>query len=754
MRVNASEQSQVKVAEMMMDAPEKNLPKVSVIIPVYNAQAHMVECLDSISAQTLKDIEVICVDDCSKDDSLKILYEYSEKFDALKIIQQPENMGAGPARNKGLKAARGQYIAFMDADDSYPDENTLKLMYETAVSKKALICGGGVLFQFADRIEPGRNGNEKYYFDEEGWIEYSDYQQYYYYQRFLFNNEMLRKNEITFPHYLRFQDPPFFVKAMVTAGRFYVLKEPAYVYRNDSTHVKWNDRKINDFLKGASDILKLSQENKLGTLYFQTLNRFLNNKYILGILETSLIGGNDEILNFYRNMIENLDEELLGNEIKKLDLQYAQILSKAKLNRNMQFNHRPFELQDGEDEGNKPKVSVIIPVYNTEKYLSLCLGSIVGQTLEDIEIICVNDGSTDGCADILAKFERKNSNLYVYHQENGGLSAARNTGLQHARGEYVYFMDSDDYLDLTALEDLYNIATADQLDVVYFGAKSFFEDQDDALDKKNLYYVNAYRRNGSYPDVMTGKEMLVKQQKNKDYYTSVCIQFYRTQYLRDNELMFYEGLLHEDNLFSIAAMVKAQKVRCINNTYFYRRVRHDSIMTTPTNYRNILGYYLTAIEEVKLFKNTEFTADERGVLVDKIQALFKSNLNYKWGYLHRADQVLFLASLTAEDRLLFESFVLPMIEYHERIRKSPKDVQEANQQKQKLNAEITKLKNEISNLKKTTVSKNSVSYRVGRICTYVPRKIRGGIRCYKEHGMGYTVKRVFVKLKKRIKRGK
>ena len=102
------------------------------------------------------------------------------------------------------------------------------------------------------------------------------------------------------------------------------------------------------------------------------------------------------------------------------------------------------------------KVSVIIPVYNVEQYLKECLDSVINQTLKDIEIICINDGSTDGSLKILEKYESLDDRIVVFSQENSGLSATRNKGMQLSSGEYVYFMDSDDYLELNALEELYN----------------------------------------------------------------------------------------------------------------------------------------------------------------------------------------------------------------------------------------------------------------------------------------------------------
>ncbi|MCL2684165.1 MAG: glycosyltransferase, partial [Synergistaceae bacterium] len=117
------------------------MPKISVIIPVYNVMQYLRECLDSVIAQTIKDIEIICVNDGSTDDSYVILQEYEAKDNRIRIFNQ-ENKGAGPARNKAISNATGEYVAFMDPDDSYPDTDILETLYNKAVQNRADICGG------------------------------------------------------------------------------------------------------------------------------------------------------------------------------------------------------------------------------------------------------------------------------------------------------------------------------------------------------------------------------------------------------------------------------------------------------------------------------------------------------------------------------------------------------------------------------------------------------------------------------------
>ena len=119
------------------------------------------------------------------------------------------------------------------------------------------------------------------------------------------------------------------------------------------------------------------------------------------------------------------------------------------------------------------KVSVIIPVYNVEKYLEECLDSVVNQTLKEIEIICINDGSIDNSVKILEKYRDKYSNIKVINQKNLGVGRARNVGVKLAKGEYIFFLDSDDYIEVDALEKCYIEAKQHRLDVVLIDSKSY-----------------------------------------------------------------------------------------------------------------------------------------------------------------------------------------------------------------------------------------------------------------------------------------
>ena len=185
-------------------------PKLSIIIPIYNTEKYLSLCLNSIINQTLKNIEIICVDDGSTDNSIKILKHYQEKDKRLIIISQ-KNKGSGIARNRGINISRGEYIGFMDSDDMYPNNYILEFMLNKCIKNNVYICGGGMKFFKERNKRIILSKNKLFFFKDEGIINYIDYQFDFGYYRFLFNANFIKKNKIFFPNYLRYQDPPFFV---------------------------------------------------------------------------------------------------------------------------------------------------------------------------------------------------------------------------------------------------------------------------------------------------------------------------------------------------------------------------------------------------------------------------------------------------------------------------------------------------------------------------------------------------------------
>ena len=248
---------------------------VSVIIPVYNVEKWLRECLDSVCGQSLKSIEILCINDGSTDHSLDILKEYVAGDDRIVIIDKA-NEGVGAARNDGIRAAKGEYVAFMDPDDKYPDSDTLRLLYDAAKKHNVLAAGG--YFGCIDENSKPVPKSRSYYgvdFSCSGLIQYRDFQCDYQFQAYVFQKSFLIRNNLFFPRYSRFQDPPFFVSVMTAAETFYAVNQMTYLYRAGIGKPKFKFEKAFDLMCGITDNLVLSKEKGFERLHYLSAMRLL-----------------------------------------------------------------------------------------------------------------------------------------------------------------------------------------------------------------------------------------------------------------------------------------------------------------------------------------------------------------------------------------------------------------------------------------------------------------------------------------------
>lgn len=245
-----------------------------------------------------------------------------------------------------------------------------------------------------------------------------------------------------------------------------------------------------------------------------------------------------------------------------------------------------------------PKVSVILPVYNVEAYLDEALYSLEKQTLKDIEIIAVNDGSTDNSLSILDKHALTDKRISIYSQKNKGLSGARNTGLNLCQGEYVYFMDSDDIIDKTALEECYNYAKKHDADVCLFDAEVFYEK--DALQIPWDYNRNDTLVEDKKYEGLSLFNLLLDKEKHR---AVVWLQFTRWEYLKKTKLNFYDGLIHEDELFTPQVILQTNRIYYLNRKFVKHRIRKSSIVGKGYSKKN-LNCYLTVFDELFKFQDS------------------------------------------------------------------------------------------------------------------------------------------------------
>jgi len=242
------------------------------------------------------------------------------------------------------------------------------------------------------------------------------------------------------------------------------------------------------------------------------------------------------------------------------------------------------------------KVSIVIPVYNVEAYLAECLSSAVNQDHENIEIIAINDGSTDASLFILEELQTRHNNIIIRSIKNQGLSAARNLGLEIATGEYILFLDSDDFIEKNTVSTCLKSFREHQSDIVFFSARIFFDGIDASIYKK----FSGERAPPLQNTTLSGRSFFSQSIKLKSYLVSACLYMYKRQGLGD--IKFYPGILHEDNLFTTRLLLENPhaKIFCISDSLYNRRVRPDSIMTQKKQERHINGLFIVAEELLKL----------------------------------------------------------------------------------------------------------------------------------------------------------
>lgn len=252
------------------------------------------------------------------------------------------------------------------------------------------------------------------------------------------------------------------------------------------------------------------------------------------------------------------------------------------------------------NESNSLKISIIVPVYNVQEYLEECINSLLGQTLKEIEIILVDDGSTDNSGKICDEYASKNKKVKVFHQKNGGQSRARNEGIKYAQGEYIMFVDSDDYIVSNACEVLYTYALKNNVDIVWGDVVNDFDPKEH----------NRAKRFPSYLNVSTCRELLIEAMDVYAYDIVPWLKIVRKNIFDLYDLRFMDGCYYEDQEYTLRMhlLENVTMMRVDFPFYYYRSNRADS----TTNIHN-------------LKKGTDFIK----VIHEMIKCIEKENLDSK-----------------------------------------------------------------------------------------------------------------------------
>lgn len=555
-------------------------PKVSVIIPVYNAGKFLNTCLESVINQTLQEIEIICIDDGSLDNSMEILREYASIDSRIKIFQQ-KNLYAGVARNVGIEHARGEYLVFLDADDFF-ELSLLEKEYDKITSFNADICLCG-----ANKYD---NATGKFH-KMPSWLNTK------YITREVFNKDILKENifnvtsacpwtkmfsasfiksnDLKYQAVPRANDVYFVLSALTLAERIVAVDQELVHYRvNNKDSLQSNNKKspkvFLEALDAVADRVDLSNRNEE---YKQAFTNIAMNHiaYNLRTLEAS--NSFDAFLMVVEDLKKYyLDKFLMKDKpsnyfFNKNDLRY--LIDKEI------FSPSEIILSDSIESSKNTETNIfltfIVPVYNCEKYIEECIMSLSNQTYSNIEIICIDDSSNDKSFEILTRLAKIDSRIHlITHSKNKGAGGARNSGLNCAKGEYIWFVDGDDHIDLDAVEKLYAIVERHNhsIDLLAFNAEAYTN-----INGNNVSSTGSIIRN--WP-----KDKLLSIPDDNALIPNT-IEGSSVTYIAKNEFVntyrFRENVTFEDADFSFKIYTSNKKFLVLDYAPYHRRTRSDSI---------------------------------------------------------------------------------------------------------------------------------------------------------------------------------
>lgn len=544
------------------DALGQKSPCVSVLMPSLNTAQYIKEAIDSVLGQTLKNLELICIDAGSTDGTREIISAYASKDSRVQLIDSPVK-SYGYQMNLGLQAAKGQYVGIVEPDD-YMSTSAYEELYSQAVAAGLDIIKGDC-DMFSENA--GKDGKHKIASslaeDRSLCGKVIDPVRHPSIIRSgtlgttlgIYRRRMLVENGIRYNESpgAAFQDTGFFFQTMICARRLKVVKRAYYHYRQDNAASSRNDK---------GKLMVLWKE-------YEFIDRVLSE--MPSIRERLLVFRPYILARNFSGQLWSARRVGLENAcalIEKTGAKFAPIVASGELRESYMVPAEWKILQSwikraAACPANVCKVSVIIPCYNVAPYVGACLDSVLGQTLREIECVCVDDGSSDDTAKILDEYAARDARVRVYRQANRGVYEARNRAIANAKGEFVAFMDPDDlYPANGVLERLYEVAVKQHVLVAGGSLQSFLPDGSLSKFQK--------------PQNVFAKEGMVRY---SDYQWALGYQrfIYSRPMLERNRIGFPPYTRFQDPPFMASAMIVAGSFYAIPDVTYSYRIGHKRV---------------------------------------------------------------------------------------------------------------------------------------------------------------------------------
>ena len=513
---------------------------ISIIVPIYNVENYLRMCLDSIQNQTYTNFECLLINDGSPDNSAEICREYAAKDSRFRYFEK-ENGGVSSARNLGIKRSGGAYITFIDSDD-WVEPNHLEALLkgikennaDIAVSKHKSFNTEDDLFYFPAYSNQNQNDLCIKKKQIRPFLELFPKLNYLTHDFACIASKLFKKS-LTQNLFLdeklpQSEDLDYFFKLYLRSESIVYIDEVTYIYvqhgQNASHHPSETSALCD--IKVYWNMLDFINELNIPNYYY--LERI---KHLLSYWKDSFPDSKD--IKVYETMVINLEN----------DITYP-----------------------------RPLISLVVPIYNVENYLRMCLDSITNQTYSNIEVLLVNDGSSDGSGAICQEFVARDSRFQYIEKENGGLSDARNVGIARAQGEFLSFVDSDDWIEPTYVEDLYRAALLNDAEVVVSNYQEFHQE-------RNVYLIHLFE--DYYETHYSGEELIQQlpllERRDLSFITSWGILFARRLF---DVTSFPKGKMIEDIRTNYRFFAESCRSTYIHKSLYNHRVGVDSISSKIT----------------------------------------------------------------------------------------------------------------------------------------------------------------------------
>ena len=512
---------------------------ISIIVPIYNTEKYLHQCLDSILNQTYTNFEVLLVNDGSTDSSGIICQEYVENDSRFRYFEK-NNGGVASARNLGLERSGGAYITFIDSDD-WVEPNYLDVLYtalkendtDVAISTYKRFAQDGVFYlrsysrEDDEFLNIGTRSRDSFLeiLPRLGELDHSFYS---------ISSKLIKRKiigNLLFDEQISYaEDLNFFFHLYLGVESVVYVRDYTYVYR---THDASTSQNINE--------LKVLHELEIFKRMFQQIDR-------MGL----------PTFQYFRRLKNLVASRISGFPTSKAIREYESFVSEVRERVTYQ----------------QPLISLIVPIYNVENYLRMCLDSIANQTYSNIEVLLVNDGSPDGSGVICQEFVAKDSRFRYIEKANGGLSDARNVGIVRAQGEFLSFVDSDDWIEPTYVEDLYRAALLNDAEVVVSNYQEFHQE-------RNVYLIHLFE--DYYETHYSGEELIQQlpllERRDLSFITSWGILFARRLF---DVTSFPKGKMIEDIRTNYRFFAESCRSTYIHKSLYKHRVGVDSISSKIT----------------------------------------------------------------------------------------------------------------------------------------------------------------------------